>query len=203
MSGKRLEKKRSKWEGAEMGTIGDKRDGKEARDKRHWVTGKGARGAGQGTRDKRQGTRGKAQEARGKGQGEGERDWARGQGQEIAAKGKGREARGKRQEFNLAREGKSPKATQLEHFTHVGGEEVRQTPFLVVDLIGTDRLCEESVVAIDAELLQNKSRLNQKIVRRKDTCACLASIFMSTKYVVFHIDTREMFFNGFDRFSIS
>jgi hypothetical protein len=112
-------------------------------------------------------------------------------------------ARGKRQEFSLAREGKSPKATQLEHFTHVGGEEVRQTPFLVVDLIGTDRLREESVVAIDAELLQNKSRLNQKIVGRKDTCACLASIFMSTKYVVFHIDTREMFFNGFDRFFIS
>ena len=146
--------------------------------------GQGTRGKGNGARDKGQGEWGKGNGARDKGNG------ARGKGQEIAAKGKGQEARGKRQEFNLAREGKSPKATQLEHFTHVGGEEVRQ-------------LCEESVVAIDAELLQSKSRLNQKIVVRKDTCACLASIFMSTKYVVFHIDTREMFFNSFDRFSIS
>ena len=59
--GKRLVKKRSKWEGAEvgtMGTMGDKRDGKETRDKGHWAEGKGARGAGQGTREKRQGATG-------------------------------------------------------------------------------------------------------------------------------------------------
>jgi hypothetical protein len=61
------EKKRSKWEGAEMGTIGDKRYGN--RDKRHWAEEKEARGARQGTRDKRHG--------------EGARDWARGKGQEA------------------------------------------------------------------------------------------------------------------------